>query len=346
MKNIIVVTDNGKSNITMADMERRIDEIIEDKYYSDKIRENTFRIARCNEGLEDIVDLYEISKAKHPQEKFYNSLGTTEFIQKTDYYAPELIDECIVPNLSKEELVFYANNTYEIWDYIDEKYFWEYDIEEWNDYVRVNIMLDIGNANYDFYCDNVLNWYGSGGNGSFEKESSTLWLARQQGKEEELREACREIFNPDSNYFDRKTCEDGFVESCIQELENLPTSMGTITFLVTMPFLDFLHLRDKMAEDENENSASKLSDRTGEGYITISQNAECGLFDAWNGSGSVLAIDLVKPVELPIKCIYDAEIETGKSVHGYSVDSVYGLTPEAWRGRVTLNYATEEKGVA
>lgn len=340
MKNIIVVTDNGESNITMEDMKRRIDEIIEEKYYSDKICENTFRIVRYNERLEDIVDLYEISKANHPQEKFYDIISDMECNQKYEYYMPELIDEYIVPNLSEEELVFYSKNEEDIRDYISDSYFWSFDIEEWNDYVRVNITLDTGNANYDFTCDNVLNWCGEG---KFDEDSSVLWLARQQGKDQAVQEACRKTYAFEGFPYKNPENEDAIVDSYIQELENLSTSMGTITFLVTMPFLDFLHLRDKMAEDENENSASKLSDRTGEGFITISQDAECGLFDSWNGGGSMLDIDLVKPVELPIKCIYDAEIETGKSVHGYSVDDVYGFTPEVWRGRVTLDYAEKEK---
>ena len=68
----------------------------------------------------------------------------------------------------------------------------------------------------------------------------------------------------------------------------------------------------------------------------ISDNA--GLFDVWSGGGSLLEIELDKDVVLPIKCIWHAEIETGKSEYGYSVDSVYGLVGSAWYGTVTKTH--------
>ena len=70
----------------------------------------------------------------------------------------------------------------------------------------------------------------------------------------------------------------------------------------------------------------------------------CGLFDVWSGGGSLLEIELDKDVVLPIKCIWHAEIETGKSEYGYSVNSVYGLVGSAWDGTVKeIHCMTEEE---
>ena len=51
-----------------------------------------------------------------------------------------------------------------------------------------------------------------------------------------------------------------------------------------------------------------------------------------------------KDVVIPIKAIFTAEIETGKSEYGYSVDSVYGLIGSAWNGTVKeTKYMNEDE---
>ena len=48
----------------------------------------------------------------------------------------------------------------EILDFLYDTYYFYYPAEHFNKKIKVNIMLDTGNANYDFTRDNVLNWYG------------------------------------------------------------------------------------------------------------------------------------------------------------------------------------------
>ena len=129
-----------------------------------------------------------------------------------------------------------------------------------------------------------------------------------------------------------------FITSCIEELENLPSHMATLTFLVHMKLFDYFELREAIHSEKKLNDSYNFEQRKGKGYLTLSKDTMCGLFDVWSGGGSLLEIKLDHKVELPIKCIWKAEIETGKSEYGYSVDNVYGLVRSAWDGEVEVTH--------
>ena len=69
--------------------------------------------------------------------------------------------------------------------------------------------------------------------------------------------------------------------------------------------------------------------------LTISKNATCGLVQYWDGSGSVLEIQLDHNVVIPKKMVWDAWVD-GTKPHGYDVDEIYGLIGSAWNGEVKL----------
>ena len=330
-----------QNGMSFRDLEHEIDRIIDRIYHVSE--DGCIRLDRMYGDEIGKDRLRDISDADSPMECLYEMLN--EWESDNYIYSVGSLEDVIKDNLTNQARAVWNRDEGHFLDYIN-TYSFYYDPEDWNDDVNVNIMLDVGNANYDFTCDNVLNY---SGDGTVDENSSILWLARQQGKETELREACvkRDALVCAESEVDRQTCTtihftDPFVDSCVQELENLSSSLGTITFLVHMKLLDFIKLREKMYADADANRSVRLEDRTGEGSITISKNAMCGLFDAWGGGGSVLAIALDKDVELPVKCIWDAEIETGKSRHGYSVDDVYGLIGSAWKGTVTLDFEQKE----
>ena len=253
----------------------------------------------------------------------------------TDIY--ETIRE-VCENLSMEEQEIWEEEYDEIEDWFFEHVYYYYPTQHFNQEVKVNIMLDTGNGNYDFTRDNILNYYtryGSWENGEFPDESSILWLAKQQGKEKEVREACLDCFREDGDYVDREADPDPFVESVVQELENLPDCMATLTFLVNMKLFDLFALKKAMVKEEKLNDFYDASQRKGTGYIVVSKDTMCGLFNPWSGSGSVLEIELDKDVMIPIKYIFSVEIEGTAPQHGcYSVDNVYGLVGSAWNGKI------------
>lgn len=322
--------------ITMESLQNKIKEIIEKK-------------ERPNEdgGIEMYLDyrdtlsdftLYDIMTADNPRETFNELIGDWT-VDGAVYYEDELEKE-IRDNLTEDEEVFFDENFDKLRDWFHEHYYYYYDDNHYNETVKVNIMLDTGNCNYDFTRDNILNYCNYYSNeGKDLKDSSIFWLAKQQKKATLLRKAIKKVLNGEDIKF-----EDNFIESTIEELENLPSHMATLTFLVNMPLFDYFDLREAMAAEEKLNDSYVLEDRKGKGTITISKDTMCGLFDVWSGGGSLLEIELDKDVVLPIKCIWKAEIETGKSQYGYSVDSVYGLVGSAWDGTVKeTHYMNEEQ---
>lgn len=316
------------SEITMETMQSRLKEIIETTQYPND-----------DGGIEMYLDytdslsnmtLHEIMTADNPRE-YFNELMNEWTFNSSDYYENEFENQ-IRKKLSDEEKIFCLQNRDELNDWFHENYYFYYDANHYNETVKVNIMLDTGNLNYDFSCDNILNYWEDG---EIDKDSSIFWLARQQKKTGLLRKAIKDINTGNKNEDD---IEDSFIKSCIEELQNLSCHMATLTFLVNMKLFDYFDLREAMAAEKELNNSYTFSERKGKGTITISKDTMCGLFNVWSGGGSLLEIELDKDVVLPIRCIWNAEIETGKSQYGYSVDNTYGLIGSAWDGRVTKTH--------
>ena len=184
---------------------------------------------------------------------------------------------------------------------------------------HVNIMVDTGDGN----CDYTLNsaypcWYGVYGT-PIDSRAGIAWLAKSQGYTKgQLQKALRQgdMAGPK-----------GFLESMRVELANLPSHMSTVTFLVELTLEQLMEL----------NRLIWLQDRNGVhydnrknpycGYIDIGKNTMAGLYDPWNGGGSVFEIQLEKDVRLPVKYIRSALPDGGD---GWSIGSVYGMCGSAW----------------
>lgn len=184
----------------------------------------------------------------------------------------------------------------------------------------VNIMVDTGDGNYDYVLNSVYPcWYGSYDQ-PVDDKAGIVWLAKTQGyTKAKLWKALRDgdVSNPK-----------GFLKSMRVEVANIASHMNTVTFLVEMTLRDLMEL----------NRLIKLQDRNGHfydarknpycGYIIIEKETETGLYDPWNGGGSVFEIELERDVKLPIKYIRSALPDGGD---GYSIESVYGMCGSAWK---------------
>ena len=283
--------------------------------------------------------LYDIMTSDNPKLAFDDLIFEWEMNDRLQNYEPELFGK-IESVLSENELEFFEENRDLFVKWINENWYFYYDASHFNKEVEVNLMLDVGNLNYVFTCDNILNYYGRG---EIDKNSSVLWLARQFKKVTALRASVKSQFREDGYYCERKREDDPFIESLIQELENLPTHMGTMTFLLHMGLFDYFKLRDAMKAEEKENESYEYKERKGTGYIVVSKDTMCGLFEPWSGAGSVLEVELPADLKIPLKAIFTAEIETGKSQYGYSVDEVYGLCGDCWKGTVKKIYSKREE---
>lgn len=317
----------------MEKLKERIKEIIQKSYYPNEDGGIEIYTDYRDRELSDKF-LYEIMTSDNPRGTFDEAINEWESDYSWEYGEPELF-KCIEKSLSDEEKELYDANEEELKEWTQENFYFYYDRNDFNVEVKVNLMLDTGDMNYDFTKNNILNycasWYGEAG--EIPKESSILWLAKQMKKATKLREACRNQYREDGYYVDREKESDPFIESVIQELENLTCHMSTLTFLLKMDLFEYFELREAM-KIEKPLFSYNYEDRKGTGYIVVSKDTMCGLFNPWQGGGSVLEIELDKDLKIPVKAIWQAEIETGKSNYGYSVDSVYGLVGSAWNGTV------------
>jgi len=56
-----------------------------------------------------------------------------------------------------------------------------------------------------------------------------------------------------------------------------------------------------------------------------------GIYNSWNGSGSLLEIELEKPLTLSSKDIFKIQIEGSRYCYEYTVDQTYGLIGSCWK---------------
>lgn len=257
--------------------------------------------------------------------------------------------------------------------------------------VCVDIVVDSGDATYDFTCNNILNYYGEG-KCEIDKNSSIAWLCEQQGKKELFEKTIKELKGEDvlnkksdnikieghvgtwyvidtaihngrelfllehEDYGDETASlivdadknivlddvwngfldyeeafdieseemqfgEDKFIDSVVQELENLPSHMGALTFCVSMTLKELIDVNEKI---NNKESFS----------LTIDKSAECGLYDLWSGGGSVLEIELDKDVVIPSNMLN--RVCPDKSLPWHGIHEVYGVSNSLWRASVSV----------
>ena len=189
----------------------------------------------------------------------------------------------------------------------------------------VDIMMDTGDGNYDYTLNSVYPcWYGREEDYHDDK-AAIVWLAKQQGyKKRKFRKAMNEgdLANPK-----------GFLQSMRQELANLPSHMSTLTFLVKMTLKDLIRLNELIRHQDRNGHYYDATKNPYCGYIILDKDTKTGLYDPWQGGGSVFEIELEKDVRIPIRFIRSALPDDGKK-HEYSVSEVYGMCGSVWRDTV------------
>ena len=191
-----------------------------------------------------------------------------------------------------------------------------------NQDVCTNIMVDVGEGNYDF-CGNVP-WIADHDEEN-PRPSAILWLMAQQGYGEAVIEHC--IKNPEL-IAHLETPK--FMESVHAECESVHSHMNALTFLVRMSLEQLIDLNDLM-EERNKADEQGMQyhpeRRKYTDYIIINKDATCGLYDPWYGAGSEMDIKLEQDVILPIKFI-DSAMPDGW--RGYKVKEVYDVSDIWW----------------
>lgn len=263
----------------------------------------------------DDCTLKKICNDDHPREKLWELLD--EWYRDCEW---EYADNVIKRVLEDEDVAELIENLDEdeVLELIRDQFYVEYPVKHYfAQDVLIDLIVDTGDLNYDF-TSNIIGGHYDASDDSIQEESSLLWLTRQQGyKKSELKKALVE----------RGKCESPLLKSIYVETANCSTHMNALVFLVKITLEQYFNLRDAIDIEEKRNKSSYLSERTGRGYLVLSKDTTCGLYDSWNGSGSVLEIKLEKDVRLPFRCIASADHD---GCHGYGIREIYGCGSELW----------------
>jgi len=260
----------------------------------------------CEETVKKIM------QSDHPLDYFYEFINEV-YLQEEFRYEEEvlnilekdeeiqrlvgLIDYSLVHVLRE---IFYVNYPYE--------YFL-------NEDVQVDIIVDTGDLNYDYTLNCVYPHYNGTRNEEIEDAASIVWLTKQQGyTKADLENA---LYN--KTYKDSK-----YLKSLVSEVANCTSCMNALVFCVEMSLKKLIELNERI---DNERKLNGLKERKGTDFIKIEKSVVCGLYDCWNGAGSMLDIELEKDVELPIEYI-DTALPDG--ARGYGINNIYGVL-DIWK---------------
>lgn len=116
-----------------------------------------------------------------------------------------------------------------------------------------------------------------------------------------------------------------FLTSLCCELENQGYEEGILTVLAEVSMRDFATMMK------------------GDSVITMPADCMCGIFSPDHGAGSVLEVELEKPLVFTRDAIYDVQIEGASPDFGYNLDYVYGLVHNCWKSPSSIDHAITAK---
>ena len=263
----------------------------------------------------DDCTLKKICNDDHPREKLWELLD--EWYRDCECEYADNVVKRVLEDTGVAELIENLDAD-EVRELIRDQFYIRYPDKHFlKEDVLVDLVIDTGDMNYDF-TSNIIGGHYDASDDSIPEESSLLWLARQQGyKKSELKKALA----------DRGNSQSPLLKSIYRETLNCGSHMNALAFLVKMTLEEYFTLRDGINKERERNKSYYLSERTGRGYLVLSKDTTCGLYDSWNGSGSVLEIKLEKDVRLPFRCIASADHD---GCHGYGIREIYGCGSELW----------------
>lgn len=266
-------------------------------------------------------DVVEIAGSDYPEMRLEEMLT-----EAYDGYYDELanIKSETVNALQEESEEGLDSCDYDIIDrFFEERVYIKYPIKHFLDCTyHVNIFLDTGDGNYDFTLNSVYPSYCQDEPSQIDKKAGIVFLAKTQGyRKTELSDALNKGEVKDSK----------FLKSMFEEVENISSNINVVTFLVEMTLNDIIQLNKLVNHQEDNGHKCDATKRPYCGYIVLDKSVMSGLYDHWNGGGSILELQFEKDIKIPVKYIRSALPD---GCDGYSIDKVYGLCSSAWKDAV------------
>lgn len=310
-------------------LDQAIDNYIVDKYpYEKHIKDGIFEAyVDYDEEISDTT-VDKILRSKHPIEKLADVLDEWSN-NYNDYSYEELKDlaQEVLKNLNQDLLNAAEKEDFDlneyVKDYVLENYRYEYDPQDLNRDVCVNIIVDTGDGNYDFTLNSEREIHEETEDETIyylPKKAALTWLLKQQG-----------VMDESGTISDKS--ESNLIKSALEEIENCTYEMGQLTFLVNMPLIECCELIEQINQESVLTPKYEPYLSAGTGALTLGKNCECGLFNPWNGAGSCLELQLEKDVVIPFKYIHEIRldsVETSRSGK-YSIHDAYGVDDSIWK---------------
>lgn len=172
-----------------------------------------------------------------------------------------------------------------------------------------NIIISNGDDNYDFWLnEHIVDEDGKVDENA--EKAGLVWLAKQQGY---TLEEVIEALNSNPTIQQMKP----FLSSINNEVYN-GYGCEALIFCVKMTLGQAIELKEKMKENSN-------------GSIVLDKRATCGLFNLWDGSGSILDISCEKDIEIPFENIWKFYVDKRRSNRYDSIHNVYGTDGSLWK---------------
>jgi hypothetical protein len=293
--------------LTHEEVIERVMDIIDAKTYLRKTNEENFE-GDIDADYRDELEHHTIKKlfkSDNPRDALFELLS--EGYMGCEWEYKKEVIETVEKHFDDDDRgIFYSDYEDDIRDWIDEHVFFNYPYRHYLDQdVYVDIIADTGDGNYDYTMNELFGCiYSKKG---YREESSVTWLMKQQGySEAQIME-----FIENENFQGSK-----LLKSIYTECLNTTTCTNALTFFVKMTVEECFDLHEALNDKENAKKT-----------ITISKDSPCGLYDPWNGAGSVLEITLEKDVVLPFEYV-DSAYPDG--CRGYSVGDIYGMMQRFW----------------
>lgn len=174
-----------------------------------------------------------------------------------------------------------------------------------------NIIVSNGDDNYDFWLnEHIVDEDGEVDENA--EKAGLVWLAKQQGHTlAEVIEALKDKDSLNANEF---------LASVSSEIYN-GYGCEAMTFCVKITLGQAINLKEKMKSNPN-------------GSIIVDKRATCGLFNPWDGSGSILDISCEKDVKIPFENIWKFYVDESRSDRYNSIHSVYGTDSSLWKNHL------------
>lgn len=257
----------------------------------------------------------DILKSEHPRETFYEKMW--EAYDESEWYEVKYVVDDVEKTLIQEDIDF---SDFDLTEFVRDHANIKLPYDDFLGLkIPVNIVIDAGDANYDFGCNDSWSYANVDG------VSGIAYLAKKQGYTlTQLRKA-----------INSEKTDSVFLKSAVDEWRNASGGCNATTLFATITVEQLFDFYDIKNTEKSINNRYYPWKGKGKSYIIVSADTPWGLVDYWHGGGSLLEGKLERDMKIPLKYIFDIMPEAYNS-RGYTVHEIYGCGTSWYTGEMII----------